>query len=321
MAPDRTGEEAPAPVLVTGAGGPAAVVVIRALRAAGHRVAAVDNDPLAVGLRLADVGVVVPRYGDPAYVDELCRAGDKVGARVLVSTLAEEVAVLAAAATALDDAGLAHWLPDPAAVRTCTDKWAFACFTRDHDLPAPATGLGGADGVPGPWVVKPRYGRGSRDVHLVDDEDGLAWALARVPEPVVQRRLAGREFTVDALVARDGRLAACVARWRLATRGGISVTGETFEHPPLRPVVTRLLAALGLQGPANVQGFVGPDGDVGLVEVNPRFSGGLSLSLAAGADLVCEYVRGVLGLPLDDSRLAARPGVRMLRYFDEVYEG
>ena len=27
-------------------------------------------------------------------------------------------------------------------------------------LPVPATGLGKAEGVPGPWIVKPRFGRG-----------------------------------------------------------------------------------------------------------------------------------------------------------------
>jgi carbamoyl-phosphate synthase large subunit len=56
-------------------------------------------------------------------------------------------------------------------------------------------------------------------------------------------------------------------------------------------------------------------------EVNPRFSGGLPLTLAAGADVVEEYLRGVMGLPLRPERLVARPGVKMMRYFCEVFEG
>jgi carbamoyl-phosphate synthase large subunit len=55
--------------------------------------------------------------------------------------------------------------------------------------------------------------------------------------------------------------------------------------------------------------------------VNPRFSGGLPLSLAAGADLVGEVVRGTLGQPLRRERLQYRPGVRMIRSFSEVFEG
>jgi carbamoyl-phosphate synthase large subunit len=54
--------------------------------------------------------------------------------------------------------------------------------------------------------------------------------------------------------------------------------------------------------------------------VNPRFSGGLPLSLHAGADLVGEYLRAIMGRDPRADRLVARPGVTMVRYFDEVYE-
>jgi len=52
----------------------------------------------------------------------------------------------------------------------------------------------------------------------------------------------------------------------------------------------------------------------------PGFSGGLPLSMAAGADLVGEYVGGILGEHVRPDRLAFRPGVTMLRHFEEVFE-
>ena len=78
-------------------------------------------------------------------------------------------------------------------------------------------------------------------------------------------------------------------------------------------------AAVRLTGPANVQGFVGDDGRATVVEVNPRFSGGLPLTLAAGADVVAAYLTGVRepDAPLPD--LSFRPGVSMSRYFAETY--
>jgi carbamoyl-phosphate synthase large subunit len=260
------------PVLVTRAGGPAGVAVIRALRERRHTVVACDADPLAVGLRLADDAAVLPRSDEPNYVDQLCRLAEKTGSRMLVSTIAEEMPSLAAASAQLEGAGLTCWLPGPDAVHACLDKWLFAQIALAHALPIPPSGLGSAVGVPGPWVVKPRFGRGSRDVHMARNIGDLTLALARVPEPLVQSRLEGREFTLDVLVDRDG------------------------------------------------EGFVHDDGAFTFVEVNPRFSGGLPLSIAAGADLVGEYLRGLRGLPLRRERLTFRPGVRMLRYFEEVYE-
>jgi len=57
-----------------------------------------------------------------------------------------------------------------------------------------------------------------------------------------------------------------------------------------------------------------------IIEVNPRFSGGLPLSLHAGADFVGEYLRLIMGRAPRPERLVARPGVTMLRHFDEIYE-
>jgi carbamoyl-phosphate synthase large subunit len=72
-----------------------------------------------------------------------------------------------------------------------------------------------------------------------------------------------------------------------------------------------------LTGPANVQGFVADDGTATVVEINPRFSGGLPLTLAAGADVVSAYLAGVRGEPLPE--LSFRAGVAMSRYFAETY--
>lgn len=307
-------------VVVTGAGGPAGVAVIRALSGAGHHVVAADADPNAVGLRLGAVGRTLPRCDTPEFAAEVVALCSATGATALISTVAEELVALAAVQPALAAAGVATWLPDPGAVQRCVDKWAFAETLRDAGSPAPATALGERGSVPGPWIVKPRFGRGSRDVYPCDTEDDLRWALAHTPDPIVQTRLSGREFTADALVDRDGRLQGCVPRWRLETKAGISTKGRTFEHAKLVEATGALLGVVGLTGPANVQGFVAEDGGVAFTEVNPRFSGGLPLSLAAGSDLVGEYLRGVHAEPLRPERLRFRPGVLMLRYFDEVYE-
>ena len=308
-------------VLVTGAGGPAGVAVLRALRSGGFRCVAADADPSAVGLRLADEAAVVPRADDDTFVGAVCDLALRVGADALVSTVAEEMGPLTAASRELMASGVAVWLPDVDAVRTCVDKWRFAEVMERHGIPVPASALGASSTVPGPWVVKPRFGRGSRDVYAVDDEGELAWAIRRVPEPLVQTRLTGREFTVDCLVDRDGELVGAVPRWRLEVKAGISTKGVTFEDQGLVRLVAELLGVLELRGPANVQGFLDEDGIVSFVEVNPRFSGGLPLALASGADLVGEYLRGVLGRPIRPERLTFRAGVLMSRFFEEVFEG
>ena len=321
----RTGGRADRPIelttIVTGAGGAAGVAVIRELVARGVDVIATDADAGAVGLALADSCATLARGDDPQFVERVCDIARERGARALISTVTEEMAALGHGRERLAAAGLGTWLAPPDAVEACRDKWRFAELLRTAGLPAPGTSLGSADGLPGPWIVKPRFGRGSRFVVSADTRSDLAWALRRVPQPIVQTRLSGREFTVDCLVDRDGSLAAAVPRWRIETKAGISTKGVTFESEAVLAGVRSLVAVLGLEGIANVQGFVDDDGAVSFVEVNPRFSGGLPLSLAAGADLVGEYVRAVAGHALRRERLSFRAGVSMARYYQEVFQG
>ncbi len=306
-------------VLVTGAGGAAGVAVLRALSRAGHHTIAVDVDPDAVGLRLASERATVPRWSDPAFGDSLLSIVDATRPAALITTVAEEIAALHDLTDALAARHVGIWLPPAAGVAVCLDKWKFAGVLTDAGVATPATGLGDAAGVGGPWIVKPRFGRGSRDVYRVEEPGELTWACRRTPDPIVQTVVPGHEFTADLLVDRDGQLVACVPRWRLATKAGISTKGETFEDPELHVVVARTVDAVGLHGALNLQGFV-HRGATTVVEVNPRFSGGLPLTLAAGADLVGEYLRGALGEPIRVERLQARPGVRMTRYYAECFE-
>ncbi|MGR7025144.1 ATP-grasp domain-containing protein [Geodermatophilus sp. URMC 62] len=308
-------------VVVTGAGGPAGVAVVRRLVALGHRVVGVDADPTAAGAALATVGATVPRADHARFVDALVAVATASGADALVGTVAEELPALSAGADQLARAGVATWLPDPDAVALCCDKAAFARALRAAGVPHPATADTGAGlaQVPGPWVVKPRAGRGSRGVRLLDTRAAVADALREDPSLIAQTRLGGREFTADALVARDGRLLTVVPRWRDDTRAGISVKGTTFDSPAVTDVVAGALEAVRLTGPANVQGFVADDGRATVVEVNPRFSGGLPLTLAAGADVVSTYLTGIRDPGADLPSLWFTPGVRMSRYFAETY--
>ena len=163
--PDALG---PVRVLVTGAGGPAGVAVIQELRKRGHYVIGVDADPNAVGLRLADEHAVIPFSSDPSYVASLVRAATVANAQALICTVAEEYPALVGGTPFLEEAHVRLLLPSLESAQLCTDKWQFAECLRTAALSSPVTGLGTAEDVPGPWVVKPRFGRGSRDVFLCD---------------------------------------------------------------------------------------------------------------------------------------------------------
>ena len=310
-------------VLVTGAGGAAGVAVIRALTGRGEHVVAVDTDPLAAGLFLAEDHATIAPAGTEAFLAGIDDVVKRFDVDAVLCTIAEEMVELSGHQTHLRELGAAIWLSSTDAIATCIDKLAFADAMEAASLPAPPTisaaGPSDAVTVPGPWIVKPRRGRGSRDVYAVDDVDELAWACRRVPDGIIQTRLDGREFTVDVLVDRNGVTAGAIPRWRLATKAGISTQGRTFSDPTVSSLAARTAETLHLRGPVNVQGFVDPQGDAWIVEVNPRMSGGLPLTLAAGADIVGETLRATRGRPVRADHLTFEPGVTMTRHLADVF--
>jgi carbamoyl-phosphate synthase large subunit len=310
-------------VLVTGAGGPAGIAVVRALVERGEQVVAVDADPLAVGSRVTgQYATVCPASERDRFVVELAEVARRHSVDLIISTVCDEMLVLSGREQEL---GVPLWFPKRRAVAACVDKWRFWKIS-EHAHITSAPSLLGDDGVdaitgalPRPWVVKPRFATGSTDFDAVDDPAELEDACRRVAQPIVQTRISGREFTVDLLTDRDGRLAGAVPRWRLETKAGISTKGRTFCDPRVTEIAERVVAVYSLTGAANLKGFVTDDDKIVLIEVNPRFSRGLSLSLAAGADLVGEFVRVALGMPIRPERLQFRPDVTMVRHDTELF--
>ncbi len=317
------GRGGPFRVAVSGAGGPAGLAVIRALLFAGHSVVALDADPFAAGFQLPGVQTgVVPRFDDESFADGLTSIVEATKVQALICTVAEEYAPLAAIALDLSDLGCKTWIPDLEAVARCLDKAAFAFAMEEYGIahPPTATTSRGSRRLPGPWIVKPRRGRGSRGFALVDDRRVLRRIMRHDKELIAQSRLMGEEFTADVLVDRNGQVVTCVPRWRLETRGGISVKGLTFDSIEVTRVCAEVVAATGITGPINIQGMVDPSGAVSIIELNPRFSGGLPLTLAAGADVVGAYLQAILEPERRIAPLYFDVGVRMTRYFEDIFE-
>jgi len=311
----------PTRVLVTGAGGPAGVAVIRSLqRRSDVVVLAADMDRWASGLYLVPAGSrhLVPPGLAEEFVDvvvELC-ARERVD--VVFSTVDVELPRLAAERARLDELGAVLAAPSLETLETCLDKYALAQRTRGS-VRAPRTELLGAVDPAGwtyPVIVKPRRGAGSRGVSLVPDAASLL-ALGADVDWLVQEELPGEEFSVDTLVDVDGRVVAAVPRSRVRVDSGVSVAGVTVRDPELVEVAAQVAAAIGLVGVANIQLRRDVEGRPALLEVNPRFPGSLPLTIAAGVDLPSLALDLALGRPLPE-RVEHRE-LAVVRYLEDVF--
>ncbi len=126
--------------------------------------------------------------------------------------------------------------------------------------------------------------------------DGLA-AMAEFRPLLLMEYLPGHEYSVDC-VADFGRLVCSVPRKKSLVQGH----GQTIElHPDIVESVRQLAHSYQLNGVFNVQFREGLRG-LGLLEINPRMSGGIGMACLAGPNLpYCGLVgfdKGYAGLEL-----------------------
>jgi carbamoyl-phosphate synthase large subunit len=306
------------------------IALLRAFRAAlaslgGGRVLVADTTASAPAFHDADEGFLVPRCGSSEYVPALLEICRREGVVLLVPTIDPELPPLAEARDLFARNGVTVAVSSQETVAIAFDKIATAAFFERAGVPSPRLfdldgALVGANGFEFPVVLKPRFGSGSAGVHTPADLEELRFLAKRVPEPMLQERIPGVEFTLDVLVAPDGRAVCVVPRRRLETRAGEISKGYTQRDAELerwgRTVAERLP---GAWGPLTLQCFRAPDGRVAFIEINPRFGGGFPLALHAGADYPRWLLEWVLGRPSTATADGWRGDVAMLRYDDAVF--
>ncbi|WP_334149072.1 ATP-grasp domain-containing protein [Microbacterium sp.] len=306
-------------VLVTGAGGPAGVAVIRSLlRRSDLTVFAADMDGWASGIYLVPAAQrrLVPPGRDEDFVPALARLVQEDSLDLVISTVDVELVALASHREELAPAVLAA--PSAETLHAALDKLTLAerCEPTGY---APRTVLAGPDAEAVDWefpvFAKPRQGAGSRGIRLVPDRAALE-ALPLDEGLIVQDFLPGEEYSVDVIADAQGNVVAAVPRTRARVDSGVAIAGRTLRDPELEKTAASLAQAIGLVGVANVQLRRDRSGRAVLLEINPRFPGALPLTIAAGVDIPSLVVDLFLGHELP-ARVPFRE-VASVRFLEDV---
>ena len=309
-------------VLVTGAGGPAAIAAMKSLRADDSvELLAADMDPWAAGLYLVPTWArtLIPAGAAPGFADALLKRCLTLGVDVVLPTVDAELRPLAAAKAKFAADGIELLLAPAAALDVILDKLILAQHCADV-VRVPRTEVFGPLVDPAQWtypvIVKPRQGSGSRGVVIVGSAAELA-ALDRSAELIIQEFLPGEEYSVDVLADAAGRVVASVPRLRARVDSGVSVGGRTVHDPQVEAFGRAVAQATGVTFVANVQCKRDASGAPALLEVNPRMPGTLGLTIASGVDMPRLALASLLGKPLPETIGFCERAV--VRFLDERF--
>jgi carbamoyl-phosphate synthase large subunit len=295
------------------------VDIVTAFARAGATTIATDVDQLAPALYHADRRALVPRVDEPGYVPALRDLVALHDVRLIVPLTDLDHLQLARARGELG--GAVVLVPEEETIHRCSDKYLAHEFFASKGIGSPPTWLPGelpAD-VRYPVLVKARRGFGSRHIYRAADARQLEFFLGyTTADSMVQAECHGVEFSVDVFCDLVGRCLAAIPRTMIESKGGESIKGMTIKDLELVEFGRKVSEALRIIGPANVQCFREPDGELQVTDVNPRFGGGFPLPTAAGSrypELALQLANGERPEPrLGDFR----EGVVMTRFFSHV---
>ncbi|KJU87030.1 ATP-grasp domain protein [Candidatus Magnetobacterium bavaricum] len=303
------------------------VSLVNAFKAAlalegGGKVVAVDISELAAALYMADGHCLVPADAAPGFIPRMLEICTEYEIGLLIPTRDEELPIFAQHRQRFADIGGTVMVSSPLTIRTCQDKLLFHEFCVRHGFSVPM--LYGAYAtemdIDYPLFAKPRVGKGSRGVFLINSRKEHRRVLEETPELLVQEFVRAQEYTIDLFADFNGRVISVVPRQRIVVLGGESFVGKTCKDTQLIEAAERLAVTLGLIGHNTLQCFL-DGGCVKFIEVNPRFGGGSALGIAAGANSPLFLVRLLKGLPVTPVIGEFTDNYYMLRYTQEMFIG
>jgi len=260
-------------------------------RASGYlgldsRIVVTDIDPLAPTFQVADAAYVVPRTEDNDFLSTISGICLKEKIDLAFPLTDTDIVPLASHRAFLEKQGTRAVVLSPEHATLTRDKWQTYLFFRRHDVPTPLTWLPNDPALAGegfPVFVKPRTGSAGKHSWRADTEEDLDFLLGRVPDPVVQEFLSGREITTDVVSDFEGTPLGAVSRERIETRAGEVSKGRTVCDRTVLSQSVKIARLLGAVGPITVQCLLRGE-EPCFTEVNARFGGGAPLGFAAGFD-------------------------------------
>jgi carbamoyl-phosphate synthase large subunit len=175
------------------------------------------------------------------------------------------------------------------------DKIYANAWFIDHHLPVP--GL-----TNWPRIIKPRKGFGGKSQFLVGNEYERAKILKNIDffEFIEQEYIVGPEYSVDAYVSRTGKFISAMPRLRIRVLDGEVDESLSIQKPEIEKLSKEIIECVkGWEGPLTLQ-FIESDTGPILIEINPRFGGGVTHSIYCGLHMPQWILKEWLGRNIPD---------------------
>lgn len=290
------------------------------------KVLATDMSKLAPAMSDADISLIVPSIYSEDYISELLSIVKEYDINAIISLNDLELPILAHHKQAFADLGAKVIVSDSSVIDICFDKIKTRDFLASIGLNTPQTFTDYKQALQSikkgqltfPLVLKPRWGSASIGIEFPEslEEFELAYKLLMIKLKntilfeaskneldaaiLIQQKLNGPEYGMDIVNDLDQEYFTTVVRKKLSMRAGetdkaVSVIDQRFSD-----IGEKISTNLKHIGNLDCDVFE-QDGELYVLELNPRFGGGYPFSHEAGMNTIQAYLAWLAGEKLESS--------------------
>lgn len=283
-----------------------------------------DTTTLSPALQLCDEGFLLKPIEHKDYLDQLFSIVKNSNVKLLVPTVDLDLKLLAEHKKEFEDIGCKVLVSKPDVIDICQNKKLTYKFLSSNGFATPVTTSPEKamkkDDIAWPCFLKPWDGYASRGNAVVKNYEELKFFSERIPNCIVQEYIKGTEYTCDIYVDFDMNVRCVVPRKRIETRAGEVSKGQVIKTPLVMNEAKKVIEKLGAgPGVITLQLFLTSQNKIISIEVNPRFGGGVPLSIKAGANFPRWILQELIGKKPRIRFDGFEDNLIMLRFDSEVW--
>lgn len=218
-------------------------------------------------------------------------------------------------------------LPSTNLYNTFRNKKALNKYCLTRGFPAPKQyNVDELPNVDFPVILKPEVGSGSHGIQRLygpqDYTDAIKHILSKQDYLVQELLSHGKDVRGAFFLCHEGNVVGAYTHKRIRTspeEGGVTVLSQKDDNPRLIQQGKELLEHAGWEGLIMLEYIYDERCDqYKLIEANPRLWGSIMLSEYCGANLLSNYIRICLGLPVNTTGIREEAYIRWLFPMDIV---
>ena len=202
----------------------------------------------------------------------------------IIPTRDEDLLYFAKHKKHLERNGIKVMVSEYKSIYNCIDKLKFFRVLNKKGFPVIKTSDKIEEIEAKRYVVKERFGAGSRNIGLNLSKSEAILHASKLKNPVFQPFIKGEEFSVDLYVTQNKEIKGVIVRKREVVIDGESKITYTVKNKEIEQICSEVALYLNLYGHIVFQVIQDQKNNYFLLECNPRFGGASTLSLSAGLD-------------------------------------